>query len=89
MEKRYMGRVEMSNENATVTVWEINPNEENNHLVTVWDIVGSPGWTWGFSSDGSEVKNVISGDTGYQEIYKHCAILQNGKTVEDLNWEEM
>ena len=72
MGKRYLGRVELNYQNATITVWDFNSEEENNHLITVWDIAGTPGWSWGFSVDGKDVVLCKKGDKGYTEIYGVC-----------------
>jgi len=72
MEKRYLGRVELNFQNATVTAWDLNSQEEDNHFVTVWDIAGSPGWSWGFSVDGKDVILCKKGDKGYADIYSIC-----------------
>ena len=70
VEKRFKGVAE--NELSTITMWEVK-TEDNDFpvIVVVWYTVGSPGFTWGFSVDGKEVRNVTSSDKGYLEIYKH------------------
>ena len=72
MQKRYLGKTELNYQNATVTVWDVNSKEEDNHLVSVWDIAGTPGFSWGFSVDGNSVVLCKKGDVGYAEIYGVC-----------------
>jgi len=69
MQKRYLGRVELNYQGATVTIWDVNSEEEDNHLISVWDIAGTPGWTWAFQVDGRPWVGCAEGHPGYEEIY--------------------
>ena len=84
MEKRYLGKVELNYDNATVTIWEINPDKEDNALISVWDIAGSPGWTWAFQIDGRPWVSCGKGNPGYEEIYKVCPNYQEVETEEQV-----
>lgn len=87
-EKRYIGKVELDGMNATATIWEVTQVEPMENvkidLVLVFDIAGSPGWTWAFGVNGRELVPVKAEDKGYKEIYAHC---QGERNWEDYEYE--
>lgn len=74
MEKRYLGKVELDDSNTTVTAWEVKSEKEGEedvcHLITVFEIAGSPGWTWAFGIDWLAAETVKGYDPGSDEMYR-------------------